>query len=611
VNARPLLVAVGALLALVLPAGAAAADAEDLVARYAMAIELDADGTAHVVLDLDMDFGTEPNRGPFLTYVVKQRFDDTQDRVFRYTNIEASSSTGAVDTVDVEESDGWLEIRIGEEDRDEFTGVQSYRITYDVDGWVNTAAFFGPTTGLSDDELYLNVIGARWEVPLERISVTVTAPVPATAADCFAGYGSSTARCTAAQAGDTAVFRQGRLDIGEQLTVVAAYPAGTFEAEPILQERWAVGRAFSLNPGTGAVAALVALGGGAFAVTRARRRGRDDQYLGLTPGLSPAPGQQAAVGARRRSPVAVQFTPPVGFQAGQLGTLVDEKADPHDVTATIVDLAVRGYLLIQQVPPGDEFDEVGWRLIRTARPADGLLAYEQTLLSSMFDGREQVELEELRTTFAASMIEVQSQLYEDVTARGWFRGNPSSVRNAAVGWGILVMVGGIGLTVLLAARTSWGLVGLPVVAVGILMIAMSGSAPARTADGSAVLAQAEGFRLYLATAEADQLRFEEGQDLFSRYLPYAVAFGLTERWARVFADLAARGADLPTPAWYLAGPGYGPFWASGALFAQDLSTFTHLADTAISAPTPGSGGSSGFSGGFSGGGVGGGGGGSW
>ena len=64
--------------------------------RRMTAIELAADGTAHVVLDLDMDFGTEPNRGPFLTYVVKQRFDDTQDRVFRYTNIEASSSTGSV-----------------------------------------------------------------------------------------------------------------------------------------------------------------------------------------------------------------------------------------------------------------------------------------------------------------------------------------------------------------------------------------------------------------------------------------------------------------------------------------------------------------------------------
>ena len=73
----------------------------------------------------------------------------------------------------------------------------------------------------------------------------------------------------------------------------------------------------------------------------------------------------------------------------------------------------------------------------------------------------------------------------------------------------------------------------------------------RTADGRAVCDQVEGFKTYLATAEADQLRFEEGEDIFSRYLPWAIAFELADRWAKICGDLVAMGR-LPnaTPYWY-------------------------------------------------------------
>jgi hypothetical protein len=59
----------------------------------------------------------------------------------------------------------------------------------------------------------------------------------------------------------------------------------------------------------------------------------------------------------------------------------------------------------------------------------------------------------------------------------------------------------------------------------------------RTAEGRAICDQVEGFRNYLATAEADQLKFEEGEDIFSKYLPWAIIFG-----------------------WPTAGPGSAPTW---------------------------------------------------
>ena len=67
----------------------------------------------------------------------------------------------------------------------------------------------------------------------------------------------------------------------------------------------------------------------------------------------------------------------------------------------------------------------------------------------------------------------------------------------------------------------------------------------RNAAGRAVTDQLIGFRTYLATAEADQLKFEEGEDIFSKYLPWAIAFELADRWQRVCAQLVAAGRIYP------------------------------------------------------------------
>ena len=182
---------------------------------------------------------------------------------------------------------------------------------------------------------------------------------------------------------------------------------------------------------------------------------------------------------------------------------------------------------------------------------------------------------------------------------------------------VLVLLGLV-VTFLLARFTHFGIVGIAAVLVGISALLVARNAPARTPDGTAVLAQTLGFRQYLATAEAAQLKFEEGEDLFSRYLPYAIVFGLTEHWAQVFAQLAAQGRAVTEPTWY-GGPGYamGSFWLASNSFGHAMDSFSSIATSSISAPTPGSSGSSGFSGGggfsggFSGGGGGGGGMGGW
>jgi uncharacterized membrane protein YgcG len=126
-----------------------------------------------------------------------------------------------------------------------------------------------------------------------------------------------------------------------------------------------------------------------------------------------------------------------------------------------------------------------------------------------------------------------------------------------------------------------------------------------------MLERVRGLRLYIETTEAGQIRFQEREQIFSRYLPYAMVFGLTERWARTFAGLAVTGSEAVSLYWY-GGSAYG--YSS---FGDAFGDFTSMAIGSVGA-TPvsaagGSGlGSSGFSGGgYSDGGGGGGGGGSW
>jgi len=180
--------------------------------------------------------------------------------------------------------------------------------------------------------------------------------------------------------------------------------------------------------------------------------------------------------------------------------------------------------------------------------------------------------------------------------------------------GIWVVGGGIFGTIASAATGGFGravVVAVPVLAVIVaigIWIAIRGRGQ-RNPAGRAVTDQLIGFRKYLATAEADQLRFEEGEDIFSRYLPWAIAFGLADRWQKVCEQLVAAGRIPADPYWYSGPSYYTSGWTAGAVGSTVASSFDPP-------PTPsssggGGGSSSGFSGGSSGGGGGGGGGGSW
>ncbi|WP_062465782.1 DUF2207 domain-containing protein [Demequina maris] len=590
-------------------AHAAAPDGGRSVERWDATYDLQEDGSARVTVEIDFDFGDDPGHGPYWQLPIRQGYDDSWDRVYAITDVSASSPSGAPAKVYLEEGQYWLVVRVGDENVGDVDGVQTYVLEYTVHDVMNETTADETDSGEAGDELYWNAIGDAWQTPIRDASVTVVGAADVIDAACWAGpAGADTACDDATVDGTDATFTQASLEPGEPFTIAVLYPAGTYDTEPALTESNDLAHAFRLNVWTVGGFLLILLGGLAILVRRIRGAGADVEYADFTPGVGPASGEEAAVRRRdKRAPVAVAFAPPDGLRPGQLGTLIDEKADTRDVTATIVDLAVRGYLVVE------EAGEKDYRFVKQREADAGLFPYEQMLFDAVFEGRSAVTLSALKTTFHADMQAVQKQLYRNVTNHGWFRGNPSHARGAWAGAGIALLVGGAFATFAAAMLgTTIALVPVAIALLGLVVLATTSVAPARTAEGSRVLAQTRGFELYLDKAEANQLRFEEGQDIFSRYLPYAIAFGVTEQWAKKFEQLAAQGVRLAEPTWYR-GAAYGMFWMHAAGFGHRMDQFASLAGAAMSAPTPGSSGGSGFGGGggFSGGGGGGGGGGGW
>jgi uncharacterized membrane protein len=224
------------------------------------------------------------------------------------------------------------------------------------------------------------------------------------------------------------------------------------------------------------------------------------------------------------------------------------------------------------------------------------------LFSALFKNRDRVRLSELRNHFATQFNKVEDQLYDDVVERGWFLRRPDRVRAFWTGMGVLALVVAGALALLLAWKTHAGLIGVAAVLGALALLISARSMPRRTAKGTATLVRAMGFRRFMVESDPERERFAERANLFTEYLPYAVVFGITEKWARAFAGLDGQ---VASPSWYVSPH---PFEIAG--FAHAIDGFT-VSSAGTLTSTPGGSGGSGFSGGSSGGGGGGGGGGSW
>ena len=607
---------IAAVLVVVASASPALATDDGQLGPYRITYAVQPNGSVHVTEDFRFDFSSTPNHGPERLIDTRERYDDERNREYSIVGVEASSSTGAPADVDVEELGDQTRIRIGDPDTT-VSGPQSYRLTYTIEGALNAQS---NGTG----ELFWDAAGPHWQVPIEDLTVTVEAPGGITNQRCLFGAPGSKNSCDDDVLSDgRAVFTQRTVRPGEVLTIVAAFDlAGVRVPSPALEERNEIKRTFAASPGSigGGVGALALIGGVplAFAI----RRRRDKRYVGVTPGLAPAPGQvvrEEYVSLLAPDGTAVQFNPPKDVSPGEAGVLLNRRVDSTHTTATLIDLAARGYLRIAEGPgavPG--LQPTSWTLTVGRGPDPSLRPHENELMRNLFGTNTSVSLavgssnEEFNRGHAA----VSNLLGKVVIERNWYpRMGLTMSAGSCIG---LAMGGFFGFFLLFVVVSGLGSLGLGFVALGVVLGAVAAVASlfvrsGRTAAGEAVAQQVKGFRHCIEVAEAERLRFEEGVDIFSRYLPWAITFGLAHKWAQVCDRLARAGRIPASPSWYDSSRPWS--YSDYSMNVAGVAAVAVVATTPVStgsSDSSSSSGSSGFSSSSSsGGGGGGGGGGSW
>ncbi|PSK99630.1 putative membrane protein DUF2207 [Murinocardiopsis flavida] len=578
--------------------------------------------TNDVTLDLDrggvmsaeesLFFGGEPPEEFTRTFVVRTAYDSDHERRYAVSGVSAEDGDGKPVEVDVDTTGNTLTMR--------FAPAEQVTLRYDVRGGVDRVG--------QRQELEWAAVGG-YSAPVETTTVQVDAGAPPVALACAAGDPRSSIYCTSSDMGGheavVARFTQARLEPGQQLSIVVGYPAGTMNSEAILDRVWSVNSAFAITPATTTVfgLVLVVLVGGLVALIRVRSR--DERALRAEAANGEAPPLRRAGRGRMR------FHPPDNVHPGQIGTLIDEQADVVDITATVVDLAVRGHLEIRELSHR-QFSAVDWELTATGGPAgaeggggggdtegpegaehtggvedtgtgdaddpddpeggrddgdteeppDELLEYERLLLTALFrdggsvrvsqlNGAGDTEGSERAQRFTEELAAVRDEMYRDMVRLKWFARSPNLERNRWTGTGITITLAGVALTALLAVFTHAAFTGLAVIIAGAAVTVGAQYMPAKTKLGSAVYAHTLGFSRFLHSAAAEDIPVDEGRrvELFSRYLPYAIIFDNVDHWARALARAGAEELDRDDLPWY-----HGPEEWRISDFADSITMFS-------------------------------------
>ncbi len=602
----------------------ACVSAAEKINSFDVVIKVNQDASLNVSEKIEYDFGELQKHGIFRTIPIKYKARGGNYNL-RLSDIRVADEKGASYNFQKSFPGNNIEIKIGDSNKS-VTGEKTYIINYKIKRAVNYFENY--------DELYWNITGNEWPVSIEKSSALIILPETVNAADlqlkCFAGSYGSSASCSGGEGiinGDNINFSQSKLSAGEGMTVVIGFPKNLVNKPgrtelflETLKDNW-----------------ILFLPLIVFIILF---------YLWYTRGRDP----------EGRGTVIAQFEAPDNLTPAEIGTIIDEKVQNKDITADIINLAVKGYLKITRLEKDKLFFKSTDYLLEKLKEEDDLEnEYEKILLESLFKkenlkkafkdikkilkkikksdtesftskavtavleftvnaygGEEQargekdkkvVKLSDLTNSFYKDLEKIKKELYKTVLHKGYFNKNPKKTRNMYIIIGIIVISmgffiigisGGLGMA-------SFIISGLLIIIFGIFM-------PAKTKKGTLAKEHILGLKKYLSVAEKDRIEFhnapEKNPRQFESLLPYAMALGVEKEWAKQFEGIYNKPPD-----WYH-DPNAGGF--NALALTHSLNNFSSSANTTLaSKPSSASGGGSGFSGGGSGGGFGGGGGGSW
>ena len=448
----------------------------------------------------------------------------------------------------------------------------------------------------SHDEFYWNVTGNDWPVPIEHASAIVRFPSAAAGslrAQAFTGvYGS-----TRTDASATVDGAEARFETNNSLPMRGGMTIDVYIPKDILSAPGAITKFFWFVGGNPILFFPFAMLAGMFA-------------LWWTKGRDPDAGMS----------VAPMYEPPPGISPAEAGTLLDDSIHPRDITSTIVDLAVRGYIKIEETADkGLLFTHKDY-VFHLLKPREqwnaDLTPHERVMLENVFAGGADVRLSSLKNRFYTAVPIIRQDIMAALKSKGIYLLDPESANGYSIGAavaiaGFFALLQYLGLANFFSSAPLLILCGAVSALIWWLFARVM---TCKTIKGARTHIAVLGFQEFMNRVDGERLKLMP-PTTFEKFLPYAMALGVEHHWAQAFA-----GIIKDPPSWYVSPGGY----STGMLFNPILFSSsmhgmaTDMHQTFVSAPRASSsgsgfGGSGGFGGGggFSGGGFGGGGGGAF
>ena len=440
------------------------------------------------------------------------------------------------------------------------------------------------------DELYWNVTGNDWPVPIDSAMAVILFPPGATnnlRAQAFTGlYGSQAQDATVMISGNAVRVRtNGTLSMREGLTADVYITKGVLtQPSQLTFALWFI----RSNP-------IVLLPVWAFIVMF---------FFWWTKGRDP----------KADISVAPMYEPPKDMTPAEVGTLTDDTVHPRDITSTLVDLAVRGYLKIEETESKVLLFSHRDYIFHSLKPAgswSSLEAHERLMLKHMFPGDvTQIRLSELRNQFYVAIPTIKEDILAELKSKGMYSVDPDSA-HAYVLAGVVFTA----LPFVLLQVLGWGsildsvglLIGAGIIALVIVFV-FARIMTAKSIKGVRTKVEILGFQEFINRVDADRLK-RMPPDTFEKVLPYAMALGIEHRWAKAFQGIVQN-----PPTWYV-GPtpyvGFNPIFFASSMHAMAMDAHQAFVAAPRASSTGSGWGGGGGGGGFSGGGFGGGGGGAF
>ena len=468
-----------------------------------------------------------------------------------------------------------IQIKIGDADK-LITGSKSYKITYKMRKIIQRFD--------SHDELYWNVAGGAWETEIKKVSAGVTSEfAEVTKTKCYE------CRAVAENKNSASFVSESVLGNGLDMTIVVALNKNN-------QLNFAATTSELIFDNWGYLVAILPF----FAMLIFwLRQGRDIRYVGDNVYFTPDDkATETTPVFNKREFLPMVYSPIAGLTPSEVGTLVDEKVDIHDVVAEIMELGRLGFLKIEKLDKKWAKDD--YLIKKLKGDTSKLREYQKYLYDSLFsfgEVKDLVKLSELKKKFYTKLEKFRDKLYVHTKDAGYFGARPDHIRAL---W--LVVVGvteGLAFFLLIqyfeSTGTFWPFVIFAASAIPSFILAYQ--MPRRTPKGYALFRQTKGLAFYLSKGKWRE-EIKEKHLFLDEILPLAISLGVVRELARDMQELGVKP------------PSY--FDAHGAVWAASIGNFSSSASSSFGAGTSGSSwsGGSGFSGG-GGGGFGGGGGGSW